>query len=93
MNLIDVLYEYLCELVLFLFCFVLCSITSSASNITASINSIPMLNGMNFKSWQENVMIVFRVMDVDLALMVAQPSDLTKQSSFVEKREMERWDR
>ncbi|KAI6668705.1 hypothetical protein NL676_007239 [Syzygium grande] len=37
------------------------------TNITASINSIPMLNGTNFKSWQENLLIVLGVMDLDLA--------------------------
>ena len=75
-----------------LFCFILYSVTSSASNITANINSIPMLNGMNFKSWQENAMIVLRVMDLDLVLRVARPVDLTEQSSSAKKWEMEMWD-
>ena len=57
--------------------YVLYSIISSAYNITASINSIHMLNDTNFKSRQENVMIVLRVMDLDLVLMVARLSDLT----------------
>ena len=73
-------------------CYVLCSVASYASNIIASINSIPMLNGKNFKSWKENVMIVLGVMDLELVLRVAQLADLTDQSLSSEKREMERWD-
>ena len=73
-----------------LFYFVLCSVTSSASNITASINSIPMLNDTNFKLLQENVIMVLGVMDLDFALRVARPIDLTEQSFSTEKREMER---
>ena len=52
-----------------------------------------MLNGTNFKSWQENVMIVLGVMDLDLALRVARLTDLVKQSSSAKKQEMEKWDR
>ena len=53
-----------CELV---FDFVLDSVTS-ASTISANINSIPVLNGTNFKNWKENVMIVLGCMDLDLVL-------------------------
>ena len=52
-----------------------------------------MLNGTNFKSWQENVVIVLRVMDLDLTLRVSQPTDLIDKSSSAEKREMKKWDR
>ena len=52
-----------CELV---FDFVLDSVTTSASTITANINSIPVLNGTNFKNWKENVMIVLGCMNLDL---------------------------
>ena len=54
-------------------CLVLYSVSISASNISSSINSIPMLNGTNFKAWKENVMMVLGVMDLDLALRVDQP--------------------
>ena len=73
--------------------FVLCSVNASASTISANINSIPMLNGTNFKDWKENVMIVLGCMDLDLALRIEQPADLTDRSSTEEKRDMERWDR
>ncbi|XP_057984514.1 uncharacterized protein LOC131169320 [Hevea brasiliensis] len=46
------------------------SVSSPATNITASINSIPMLNGINFKAWQESVMITLGVIVLDLALRV-----------------------
>ena len=73
--------------------FVLCSINNFASNIVAHINSIPMLNGTNFKPCKEKVMIVLGVMDLDLAFRVARPTDLTEQSTTIERRKMEKWDR
>ena len=51
-----------------------------------------MLNGTNFKSWKENDMIVLRVMNLDLVLRVARPSNPIDQNFFTEKIEMERWD-
>ncbi|RDY02216.1 hypothetical protein CR513_14362, partial [Mucuna pruriens] len=39
-------------------------------NISAQINSIPMLNGMNFKVWKEVVVIVLDCMDLYLAFRV-----------------------
>ena len=73
--------------------FVLCLVIGSAANISANINSIPMLNGTNFKSWKENVLIVLGVMDLDLALRVDQLDPLTHESTFDQKREMEKWER
>ena len=69
------------------------STTSSASNITVSINYIPMLNGTNFKTWHENLQIVIGVMDLDLALRVSSPAPLTVESSSDEKRDIERWEK
>ena len=69
------------------------SATSSASNITASINSIPMLNGTNFKTWHENLYIVLGIMDLDLALRVSSPVPLNVESSSDEKRDIERWEK
>lgn len=67
------------------------SVSGFAANISASINSIPMLNGTNFRAWQENVMIVLGVMDLDLALRIDQPAALTDKSTSDDKREMEKW--
>ena len=69
------------------------SATSSASNIIANINSIPMLNGTNFKRWHENLQIVLSVMDLDLVLKVSSPAPLTVKSSSDEKRDIERWEK
>ncbi|KAF2294194.1 hypothetical protein GH714_008129 [Hevea brasiliensis] len=68
-------------------------VSTPAANITASINSIPMINGMNFKAWQESVMIALRVIDLDLALRVPKPTNLTDKSTSNEKREMEKWEK
>ena len=69
------------------------SATSSASNINANINSIPMINGTNFKTWHENLQIVLGVMDLDLALRVSSPAPLIVESSSNEKRDIERWEK
>ena len=69
------------------------SATSSASNINANINSFPMLNGTNFKTWHENLQIVLGVMDLDLALRVSSPAPLTVESSSDENRDIERWEK
>ena len=61
------------------------SATSFSSNINANINSIPMLNGQNFKTWHENLQIVLGVMDLDLASRVSSPAPLTVESSSDEK--------
>ena len=67
-----------------LFCLfvVLNSAAQNPANITANINSIPMLNGTNFKSWQENLLIILGVMDLDLALRVQSPLPLTDESTW-----------
>ena len=67
--------------------------TSSASNTNVSINSIPMLNGTNFKTWHENLQIFLGVTDLDLALRVSSTAPLTDESSSDEKRDIERWEK
>ena len=69
------------------------SATSYAPRINANINSTPMLNGTNFKTWHDNLQIVLGVMDLDLALRVSSPAPLTDESSFDEKRDIERWEK
>ncbi|CAH9136785.1 unnamed protein product [Cuscuta epithymum] len=69
------------------------SVNNSAATISANINSIPVLNGTNFKEWKENVMIVLGCMDLDLALWTEKPAALKDSSTLDEKREMERWER
>lgn len=52
-----------------------------------------MLSGINFKAWEETIVIVFRVMDLSLKLRVERPADLIENSSSGDKRNMERWNR
>ena len=63
------------------------------ANVTANINSIPMLNSSNFKSWQENLLIVLRFMDLDLAIRKNAPAPFMDESTSDKKREIERWER
>ncbi|KAL5861220.1 hypothetical protein ACOSQ3_002530 [Xanthoceras sorbifolium] len=65
----------------------------SAATISANLNSIPMLNGTNFKNWKENVLIVLGCIDIDLALRIEQPPSLTDESSTEERKNFEKWDR
>ncbi|XP_057954717.1 uncharacterized protein LOC131148806 [Malania oleifera] len=63
------------------------------ANITSNINYIPMLNGSNFKSWKENLLIVLGVMDLDLALSVNSSPPITDKTTSNEKRDFERWEK
>ncbi|KAK8944127.1 hypothetical protein KSP39_PZI007675 [Platanthera zijinensis] len=65
-------------------------LNTNASTISANINSIPILNGTNFKAWKENVQIVLGCMDLDLSLRTDRPQTLTDKSSPDEKRDFER---
>lgn len=64
---------------LFLFFSVL-GCKSSFSNL----ESIPMLNGSNFLTWKEHLVLVLALMDLDLSLRKERPSS---------RKELERWDR
>ena len=65
----------------------------SVVSITANINSIPMLNDSNFKSWQENLLIVLTVMDLDIVLRVDFPPPLADESTLDDKKDIERCER
>ncbi|RDX84612.1 hypothetical protein CR513_34314, partial [Mucuna pruriens] len=47
-------------------------VATSVVNVFAQINSIPILNGMNFKVLKEVLEIVLSCMDLDLALQVEE---------------------
>ena len=68
-------------------------VTIYAANITANVNSIPMLNGTNFKSWKENVLLVLGCMDLDYAKRKERPASLTDESSTTDKLNFEKWER
>ena len=76
----DLLWEIFVCLVIYLLymtCLIICEhviiFVLSLVNITnaanaTQVNSIPMLNGTNFKVWKEAVEIILGYMDLDLAL-------------------------
>ena len=70
------------------FCFH--SVSATATNVSAQINSIPMLNGTNFKIWLENVEIVLGCLDLDLALRMERPTSTPENPNEVK---IEKWDR
>ena len=53
-----------CEYIIYLL--ILCSI--GLAQISENLNSIPKLNGSNFKIWKESLEILLGCMDLDLAL-------------------------
>ena len=68
---------------------VFCSIISTA-NITVNINSIHILNDSNFKLWQENILILLAVMDLDHASRVDLPLPLMDENTPDDKRKIEK---
>ncbi|KAK9690672.1 hypothetical protein RND81_09G145600 [Saponaria officinalis] len=69
------------------------SVNASAATISGNLNSIPVLNGTNFKDWKESMLIVLGCMDLDLAIRKDCPAPLTDASSPDDKREFEKWER
>ncbi|XP_024026209.1 uncharacterized protein LOC112092986 [Morus notabilis] len=65
-------------------------VSATAINVSAQVNVIAMLNGMNFKVWKENVEIVLGCMDLDLALRTEHPTATTKNPNA---DKIEKWDR
>ena len=70
----------ICEHVI-IFVLSLVNITSVAN--ATQVNSIPMLNGTNFKVWKEAVEIVLGCMDLDLALRTERPISTPETSNEV----------
>ncbi|KAL5804970.1 hypothetical protein ACOSQ3_031770 [Xanthoceras sorbifolium] len=73
-------------------CCVLYLANISTATIPTNLNSIPMLNGTNFKNWKENVLIVLDCIDINLALRTEQPPPLTDENFTEERRNFEKWD-
>ncbi|GAV83481.1 UBN2_2 domain-containing protein, partial [Cephalotus follicularis] len=57
------------------------------------INGIEQLNGTNFTSWKEKIGVVLGVMDLDYALRMEKPAEITDQSSSKQKFAYEKWER
>ena len=67
--------------------------SANFATISANLNSIPVLNGTNFKGWKENVLIILGCMDLDIALRIEHPPSPTDSSSSKEKKFYEKWER
>ncbi|XP_073314111.1 uncharacterized protein [Primulina huaijiensis] len=65
----------------------------NVANISANLSSVPVLNGTNFKDRKENIEIVLRCMDMDLAIRMEKPTTPTAISSSKERDRFEKWDR
>ena len=61
-----------------------------ATNVSAQISSIPMLNGSNFKVWKDTVEIVPGCMDLDIAL---REEKLTSTPENLNEVKIEKWER
>ncbi|KAH9656751.1 hypothetical protein KPL70_022797 [Citrus sinensis] len=57
------------------------------------MNSVPVLNGTNFKDWKENMMILLGCMDLDLSFRHPKPDELTDDSTSEDVLYYEKWDR
>ncbi|XP_019427119.1 PREDICTED: uncharacterized protein LOC109335441 [Lupinus angustifolius] len=57
------------------------------------MNSVPILNGTNFKDWKENILIVLGCMDLDFALKMEQPPSIVDSSTSEERKTYEKWER
>ncbi|XP_068666564.1 uncharacterized protein [Aristolochia californica] len=62
-------------------------------NVTAQISNIPMLNGMNFKTWKYTMEIVLGCMDLDLALRAETPTSTFENLNEVKIQKSEGFNR
>ncbi|KAI5428765.1 hypothetical protein KIW84_033679 [Lathyrus oleraceus] len=62
------------------------------ASIYANMNSVPVINGENFKDWKENMKIVLDRMDLDLALRMKQPTSLTESNTSEHRKYYEKCD-
>lgn len=58
----------------------------SASIISAIANNISIFNSANFKDWKENILIIHGCMNLDVALMIEQPTPLMVESTPTDRR-------
>ncbi|CAJ2635047.1 unnamed protein product [Trifolium pratense] len=67
--------------------------SATIASISANLNSVPVLNGANFKDWKEDMKIVLGCMDFDLALRKEQPTSPTETATSEQRAYYEKWDR
>ncbi|KAM6596360.1 hypothetical protein CsatA_006884 [Cannabis sativa] len=63
------------------------------ASVYATLNSVPVLNGNNFKDLKVNIFIILGSKDLDLALRMDRLASLTKISTSKQRRIYEKWDR
>jgi hypothetical protein len=56
-------------------------------------SSVPILNGMNFLDWKEQVQFHLGVLDLDVALEYEKPASIISNSSAEEKSTFKAWER
>ena len=61
-------------------------------SISANLNSVPVLNGTNFRDWKENMQIVLDCIDLDLAFRIEKPPSLTDSNTSEQRKLHEKWD-
>ena len=76
-----------CEYIIYLLV-VLCLV--DLAQISGNLNSIPKLNGLNFKIWKESLEILLGCMDLNLALRIDKPTSTKEQSNTTN---IEKWER
>ncbi|XP_047335925.1 uncharacterized protein LOC124939497 [Impatiens glandulifera] len=67
--------------------------STAAATVSANANSIPILNGSNFKDWKESILIVLGCMDIDFSFRMDEPTPTTDDSNSHDKRIYEKWER
>ena len=67
--------------------------TATIASVYANVNFVLILNGTNFKDWNENIEIILGCMNLDLALRTKQPLTPTTSSTLEDGRDYEKCDR
>jgi hypothetical protein len=65
--------------------------SAKITDLTAGINSIPMLTGSNYKEWKDTLEIILGCLDLDIALQQAKPPVPAPESSDNVQNAHARW--
>ena len=63
------------------------------TSLHSHASSIPALNGTNFSEWFEHVQFTLGVLDLDLALLVEKPEEVTAESTADQVSHAKAWER
>lgn len=64
----------------------------SVNSISANINSIPILNRMDFQVWKKNILIVLGCLDLNFIPRIGSRASLTYEISLSERLNYKKWD-